>query len=186
MISQRAITGFDKIFSRSMDESLRTEIHPAWNIQPVDAKIINARQFIMLTISSYDFRLIVLLHFSSDPVSISYVADNLKISSDELTASRYQDYLSEIGNILCGSIKRLLFQTYPHLGMSSPNRMNSESLKYINSYRIDHASHISAKSGNGPMFYGSLYISSVGNLDFDPAALTATEEKVEMGALELF
>lgn len=186
MISQRAKSGFEKIFALSLDESLQTETRPVWQIQPVLAQAINAKQFIMLTISSYNFRLLVLLHFSADTAAMGYVADNIKIPIDELTYARYQDYLSETGNLLCGTIKRLLFPIYPHLGMSSPNHLNLDSLRYVDSFKIDQSIHLQAKSESGAGFYASLYISSVGNLDFDPAVIAETEEKVEMGALELF
>jgi len=186
MISNRAKTGFEKLFSKGLVESVRTETYPIWHIQPVSAKEIKAKHFIMLTISSFDFRLIVLLHFSTESAAFKYVADNIKIPASELTYSRYQDYLSETGNLLCGTIKGLLFQIYPHLGMSSPNHLSLDSLKYVNTIKIDHSIHLLAKSEYGASFYGSLYISSVGNLDFDPAEIAISEEKVEMGALELF
>lgn len=186
MISQRARIGFDKNFPQFLEESLRTETYAAWSTHAVDPKAIQAKRFIMLTISSYDFRLIVLLHFSSDTASMKYVADCLKIASEELTIIQYQDYLSEIGNILCGSIKRWLFQSFPHLGMSTPNQLGCESLKYIESYSIDHALHLQTKAADGTEFYSSLYVTSKSQLDFDPLALLKREEQVEMGALELF
>ena len=186
MITARAKVGIDKLFPRCLEESLRSEAHPSWRMQSVDAKSINAKSFIMLTISSYDFRLIVLLHFTSDNASMQHVAGSFKISSDALTVSQYEDYLSEVGNIICGAIKRGLFQFFPHLGMSSPNQLSCESLKYVESYSIDHAIHIKAKAEDGTEFYSSLYVSSFGELDFDPVALSKVEEKVEMGALELF
>lgn len=186
MISQRAKTGFNQLLTRCLEESLRTESYPAWKIQPVNVTEIGAKKFIMLTISSYDFRLIVLLHFSPDSASIKYVTNRLKIASGELPISQYQDYLSEVGNILCGAIKRGLFQSFPHLGMSSPNQLDCESLRYIETYAIDYAIHIKAKAEDGTEFYGSLYVSSIGELDFDPAGISTIEDKVEMGALELF
>jgi len=186
MISQRAKKGFEQLLLQSLKESLRTESHPIWHMKTVDVNEIGAKRFIMLTISSYDFRLIVLLHFSSDTASIKYVTDSLKVVSGELPMSQYHDYLSEIGNILCGAIKRGLFQFFPHLGMSSPNLLSWESLKYIESYSIDHAIHIKAKAEDETGFYSSLYVSSLGELDFDPVAISKVEEKVEMGALELF
>jgi hypothetical protein len=186
MISQRAKTGLEKLFPQYLEESLKTELHSSWNIQKVDVKKIDVKNFVMLTISSYDFRLIVLLHFSADNNSLKYVSDSLKIPSDELSLTRYHDYLSEIGNILCGTLKRGLFQFFPHLGMSTPNKLGNESLKYVESYPIDHAIHIHAKARDEVEFFGSLYVSSIGELDFDPATISKNEEKVEMGALEMF
>jgi len=186
MITQRAKSGFEKLLPRCLEESLRTDAHPSWLIQPVDIVGIGAKRFVMLTISSYDFRLIVLLHFSADPAAMKYVSDSLKVASGILTVSQYQDYISEMGNILCGAIKRGLFQFFPHLGLSSPNQLQFESLKYIESYQIDHAIHVKAMAEDGTEFYSSLYVSSFAELDFDPVAILKVDEKVEMGALEMF
>ena len=186
MISQRAKTGFEKLFPQYLEESLRTGTHSVWQLKPVKANMIDAKKFIMLTISSYDFRLIIILHFSADTASLKYVADSLRISPAELSDTQYQDYLSEVGNILCGAIKRGLFEFFPHLGMSTPNQLRYESLKFVDSYPIDHAIHIKANDGDGTVFFGSLYVSAVGELDFDPAAMKKKDETQEIGALELF
>jgi hypothetical protein len=186
MISPRAKTGFNKLFPQYLQESLRTGTHSVWHLQPVNADKIDAKQFIMLTISSYDFRLIIILHFSVDTTSLKYAADSLKISPAELSVTQYQDFLSEVGNILCGAIKRGLFDVFPHLGMSTPNQLRYESLKFIDSYPIDHVIHIKAKSAEGAAFFGSLYVSAVGELDFDPATMDKKIETQEIGALELF
>lgn len=186
MISQRAKTGFEKLFPQYLEDSLRTGAHSVWHLQPVNANKIDAKKFIMLTISSYDFRLIIILHFSDDTSALKYVADSLKISPTELSITQYQDYLSEVGNILCGAIKRGLFDVFPHLGLSTPNQLRYESLKFVDSYPIDHAIHINAKAADGTEFFGSLYVSAVGELDFDPASMAKKVETQDIGALELF
>lgn len=186
MMTPRAKTGVATLLKRYLEESLRTEAHPTWRMQAVEEKDIQAKRFIMLTISSYDFRIIVLLHFSSDEASMKYVASRLKISASELVATQYQDFLSEVGNILCGALKRGLLQFFPYLGVSSPNQLDCESLKYVTSYKMDYALHLKATAGDETEFYGSVYISSFGELDFDPNAISNTEEKADVGALELF
>lgn len=186
MISTRAKVGLEKLFPQWLEESLRTEAHPKWYIQPIEANGIGAKRFVMLTISSYAFRMIVILHFTSDAASIKYVSDCKKIASGDLSISTYNDYLSELGSMLCGAIKRGLFQSFPQLGMSSPNQLDCDSLKYVNSYPIDQAFHFKAKANDGTEFCSSLYISSIDEFDFDPVVIMKSEEKVEMGVLELF
>ncbi len=187
MISQRAKSGFENLLHRCLEESLRTEAHSVWRMEPVaEPDDINAQRFFMLTVSSYDFRLMVLLHFSSDEASTKYVADSLKLGSTELPLTRYHDYLAEVGNNFCGAFKRELGQYFPHLGMSTPNQLGRESLKHVKSWPIDHDIHIKALSEEGAEFYGSLYVSSFGELDFDLVLQPKSEEAAEMGALELF
>lgn len=188
MISQRAKIGFDQLFPRCLQESLRSDSHPTWSIQPVNKEIIGAKRFIMITISSYDFRMIILLHYSSDTASIKHVSDSLHISPEALSTEQYQDYLAEVGNLLSGAIRRRLSHSFPHLGTSSPNHLMSESLQYIQSYPIDYVNHQLAYTTDGTEFYSSLYVSSSSELDFDPTVIAKIENQMEseMGTMELF
>jgi hypothetical protein len=195
MITERAKMSFDTIFPRCMEEALSSDAHQNWDIQAVSEKDITAKQFIMLTVSSYEFRLIVLFHFSSDATSRQYVLDvlnkyakdNEKVLSTDLTVSKYYDFLSELGNLMCGVLKREIFQFYPHLGLSTPNILTKDSQQYVNGSPIDHAIHMKASTDDDIEFYGSIYVSSSGTLDFDPAAaINKSAEVVDTGALELF
>jgi hypothetical protein len=187
MISPRAKTGFENLLHRCLEESLRTEAHAAWQLEPgAEPDDIKVQRFMMLTVSSYDFRLMVLLHFSCDEASMKYVADSLKLGAAELPLTRYYDFIAEVGNNFCGAFKRELGHYFPHLGMSTPNQLGRESLKHVKSWPIDHEIHIKAHSEEGAEFCGSLYVSSFGELDFDLVQQSKSEEIVEMGALELF
>lgn len=187
MISQRAKTGFENILHRCLQESLRTEAHPTWQLQPVtEENVIGVQRFIMLTISSYDFRLVVLLHFSCNEASNRYVADSLRQASSELPLTLYNDFLAEVGNTFCGAFKRELGHYVSHLGMSTPNQLDRESLKHVKSWPTDHDMHIHAQAEAGAEFYGSLYVSSFGELDFEFIQQAKNEAIAEVGALELF
>jgi hypothetical protein len=87
---------------------------------------------------------------------------------------------------MCGVLKREIFQFYPHLGLSTPNMLSKESQKYVGGSSIDHAIHLKASTENDIEFYGSIYVSSSGTMDFDPAAISKSTEKVDSGALEFF
>jgi len=187
MISDRAKTGFNSILSRSLDEALRSEAHPTWKMRTsVKAADVTSPHGIMLTISSYGFRLIVVMHFSASKASVRYVADTLRVGSGELAKSRYDDFVSEISNNFCGVVKRELSAHYPHLGMSTPNRLDKESLRHVNAWHIDHEAHVKAQNDDGAEFYGSLFVSSFADMDFDPKSAAAEEEQVDAGALEMF
>jgi len=187
MISLRAKTGFNQMLPRCLEESLRTEAHSTWQIQSItEPDQFKTQRFVMLTVSSYDFRLLVLLHFSENAASIKYVADRLKLAAADLPMPHYYDYLSEIGNNFCGAIKREMCQFYPHLGMSTPNHLGRASLVHAKSWPVEHESHVKAYTTDGFEFFGSLYVSAFGDLDFDLQMSVKQEESVEMGALELF
>ena len=185
MISQRAKTGFENLLHQCLHASLQTEVHKVWQMQAV-LDDINTQHFIMLTVSSYDFRMMVMLHFSCNEASKKYIADSLKLDVAELFTDQYYDFLAEIGNNFCGTFKRELCQYFPHLGMSTPNLLACESLKYVKSWPIDHEVHIKALAEDSIEFYGSLYVSSFADLDFDLIPHPPCEAVVETGALELF
>ena len=187
MISERAKTGFKNLLSRCLEDSLRSAAYPAWTIEPVtDENEIGKRQFIMLTVSSYDFRMMVLLHFARNASSLKYVEETLQLAPDALEQSRYEDYLSEVGNTFCGAYKRELGKSFPYLGMSTPNLLFPESLQYIKTWPVEYETHLRVHDGGQAEFFGSLYIASTENLDFDPQELTSQVEEVETGALEMF
>ena len=187
MISERAKNGFKNLLSRCLEESLRSSAYPAWTMEPLaDAKEIGNRQFIMLTVSSYDFRMVVLLHFSRNEPSLKYVADTLQLAPGAMEQSRFDDYLSEVGNTFCGAYKRELGKFFPHLGMSTPNMLAAESLSYVKTWPVEFETHLRAHDEDQAQFFGSLYIASTGDIDFDPQELSNPVEEVETGALEMF
>jgi len=187
MISERAKTGFKNLLSRCLEESLRSGAYPTWSIEPLsDGKDYEKQQFIMLTVSSYDFRMMVLLHFTRNESSHRYVAETLQIDPGSLEQSRYDDYLSEVGNTFCGAYKRELGKVFPYLGMSTPNVLFPECLQYIKTWPVEYETHLRAHDGGQAAFIGSLYIASSDDLDFDPQVLVSQVEEVETGALEFF
>lgn len=187
MISERAKLGCHGLLSRCLEESLRSSAFPAWTMERLssDAEIKN-QQFIMLTVSSYDFRMVVLLHFSRNASSKKYVAETLQLAAETLEQSRFDDYLSEVGNTFCGAFKRELGDFFPYLGMSTPNLLFSESLQYVRTWPVEYETHLRAHAAGEVEFFGSLYVTSSGDLDFDPQERSRHVEEVETGALELF
>ena len=187
MISDRAKFGCYSLLSRCLEDSLRSAAVPTWTMVPLNNdKEISHRQFIMLTISSYDFRMVLLLHFFRSAPSMKYVADMLRISPEALEPSRFDDYLAEVGNVFCGAFKRELANFFPHLGMSTPNLLLSESLQYIKTWPVEYETHVRAHDGGQLAFCGSLYVTSAGELDFNPQELSRRVEEVQTGALEMF
>ncbi len=141
----------------------------------------------MLTISSYEFRICILLHFTKDKLTMDYVANAIKMSPEKLEAARYYDYLGEIGNTFCGALKRELSKYFPHLGMSTPNKLVSASLKFMEDTGFDYDMHVKASDNNGVSFFSSLYITANKEFDFRVENKKGEEAAdANKGALELF
>lgn len=79
---------------------------------------------IMLTIAGIDFRITFLLHYADSQAIRGIIKST---SSDEgVPASSVEHseeldaYFLEMGNRLCGEAKRLCYESFDHLGMSTP------------------------------------------------------------------
>ncbi len=103
---------------------------------------------IVLTISSFRFKIMCLLHHSMDAANRAFVADATGTKLEELDESVYTDYLMEMSNSFCGTFKRHLQGSCPPLGMSTPNLLESASLNFDN-IKLSHCVHVRVQSAIG-------------------------------------
>ncbi|MBI3563224.1 MAG: hypothetical protein HY080_16080 [Gammaproteobacteria bacterium] len=187
MVTQEAKNSLETLLQKCLDDTLKTVAHKNWNIRKLDK--FNAdmpAQFVMLTISSYAFRIFMLLHFSKNTSTTAYVARALKLDVDKIGESRYYDYLGEMGNTFVGGFKRDLGIYFPHLGMSTPNRLAAASMQFLSEMKFDYSSHFKASHGEDLNFIGSIYVSAYRDLNFRVEKIHKTQSEAEIGALELF
>lgn len=111
---------------------------------------------IVLTISSFKFKIMCLLHFSMDAANRQFVASALGSSVDELQDSEYSDYLLEMSNSFCGNLKRHLQSSCPPLGMSTPNFLDRHCFDGNESAQFDHGVHVKAHmAAGGPSLFAA-------------------------------
>ena len=187
VLPQAAKDALAKLLADSLEESLKTDAYASWTLKTLtNPDQVVAPEFTMLTISSYDFRIFVLLHSSCSPASMRYAANALSMPLEQLTTARYYDFLGELGNRFCGAFKRDLGYCFPHMGMSTPNRMRSESLKHLKNLSFAYDIHVSAQASEEAAFSASLFVSVYGTREFRLDNLRKVEAQAETGALELF
>lgn len=187
MVTPYAKNSLNTLLTLSLQETLNTAADSAWGIKSMDTlESVMQKEFIMLTISSYEFRVCILLHFTKDKLTTEYVAGAMQTPSDKLEDTRYYDYLGELGNTFCGAFKRELAKYFPHLGMSTPNRLAGTSLKFMQEAAFDYDTHLKASTNDNTAFYSSLYISANKDFDFRVETNKQDETDEEKGALELF
>ncbi len=143
-------------------------------------------EFFVLTISSQLFRVFVLLHFTVTNKLEQLVAEQLKSGSNSIDKAKLYDYLGELGNGICGAMKRDLARTVPSMGMSTPNLLNKGCMKYIQSLDISTESHLMARHDGDLMFCCSAYLVADQALNFTVNARASGEEEVDYGELEFF
>lgn len=187
VIPDRAKQGLENLFLRHLSEALTTSAHTEWTVRHLDShQEIQAQEFIILTVSSYDLRTFVLLHFSKNPASLSYVSRALDTPLAGLSDDTFYDYLGEVGNRFCGAFKRELGKALPHLGMSTPNRLGSESLCHLQGLPCGHDLHVEVRTPDDIVVYASLYVSTYGKEEFRIDDVPIEEAAVETGELEMF
>jgi len=186
MLTQNAKDGFNELLAVCLRESLKSTEFSDWTIVEHVQQEIKRQEIFMLTISSHNFRVFLILHFSQDETTTNYIAKLLNIDSCELKSTRFYDYLGELGNGFCGVYKRELGKYFPFLGMSTPNLLSCEVLSHIAVFEYEYEAHCLAQTtSNDVEFYGSVYISSYDDIDFKYVT-NSLDENVKTSELEFF
>jgi hypothetical protein len=187
LIPAQAQASLENLFLRHLEEALKTNAHAEWELEPLaSVDKIKAHEFIILTISSYDLRTFVLLHFSKNANSTRYVSSALETTPHNLSDAAFYDFLGEVGNKFCGAFKRELGRVLPHLGMSTPNRLPHESLIHLQNLRCGYDTHVKVSTPDEIVVYASLYVSTYGQEEFRLDEIPLEVEQVETGELEMF
>ena len=99
---------------------------------------------------------------------------------------KFFDFVGEVGNSICGAIKRELTRTVPSMGMSTPNRLSRDCLKYVKTRSIDYQSHRDVILDDQRLFAVSLYLFADHDLNYEVKDVVGSEDDVASGELEFF
>ncbi|MFT5162953.1 MAG: hypothetical protein ACI9FJ_001534 [Alteromonadaceae bacterium] len=172
------ISSFELVLNSSL------EAHQ-WQVKSSrENESLGCAQAVVLTISSHQFRVIYFLHFNNTLPCQDYIAKELKVNRDNLTDSRFYDYLCEVGNSYFGAVKRLLGNSVTSMGMSTPNILDKSCLKYVTELDIQTSGFATAQLNGQALLYASYHLSASTELDFTVAQ--AVKEDVDSGELEFF
>lgn len=185
----------NRVLQRALSQTLSScAPNHDWQYRPVDEiEQITHKQTVVLTIASFRFRVMALMHLTLDPSTREFIALNLGSKPEDLDESQYQDYLLELANQFCGHLKRNLQNSCPPLGMSTPNFLDRSCLVFDGvidfAYRVHTAALVDY--GSTPIFVASALVSLQGNHDlhlenFAELDQEMREEFDNSGALELF
>ena len=184
-----------KLLQATLEQTLKgCSASTPWVISRVDdLEGLRQEQCIVLTISSFKFRIICLLHLSMDQTTRQFVGEATAARADSLDESVFKDYLLELSNSFCGTLKRHLQSSCPPLGMSTPNFIERSSLVHYESVKPLHSAHAKAQTGSSApvLFAASVMVSVAQAGDFQlehyqAPAQVAADETDGSGELELF
>lgn len=186
MISVQAQSGLEKFFSDSFLEPFHLSADEFEMKTLKNHSEIKEEEFIMLTVSSYTFRIFTLLHFTNDENSKKYVAKALSTSPENLEDNKFYDYLNEVGNTFCGAFKREIGKHFPHTGMSTPNKLLHGCLAHMQDADFECEIHYKLNIKGNMSFCGSMYATAYSEVDFHVPANNQLDDNVDTGALEMF
>ena len=184
MISERAKNSFNECVMLGMRIALVgpndsvTSLEPVESLQPVQEP-----EMVMLSVASYRFRLMIVLYFNREDASKAHFAGVNRVALSEMTPQAFTDAISECGNMLCGTFNREIGRIYPHVGMSTPNILDSRCGEHLSLMGYGHLQHFAMHLQSGMRFVASLCVCEDGDLDFDLPPSAPIENT---GELEFF
>jgi hypothetical protein len=184
MISIDARNGLDHLLTRALKASMAASPEDACEVAVLsDLSEIGGSKMVALTVSSYLFRLMVMIYFTPDQATKAHFARMNKVAAADMSDQSFYDAISECGNICCGIFNRDLGAYFPHIGMSTPNLMDKNCSSYLAALNCGHIQHFRVGVDGVPLFHVSLCACEYADLDF---VVDADEEGASTGELELF
>ncbi|WP_296659962.1 hypothetical protein [Paraburkholderia sp.] len=176
MIGERAKDSIDRIFFAAARTRLVADAQHACEIVPHAGDTPQGAQVVALTISSMQFRLLLLLHFNDDEATRRYYVGDAQRTLAET--------FMEFGNLCCGAMNQQLVEHFPDLGMSTPYVLSGGCLPYLQELKPNYLSSHALTLDASVRLGATLCVCSKTPLDFVAADQEASCES--SGELEMF
>ncbi|HKR45701.1 MAG TPA: hypothetical protein VJU59_39575 [Paraburkholderia sp.] len=177
MIGTHAKDSIERIFFAAARMRLVTDAQHSCEIEPRAGDAPQGEHLVVLTISSMQFRLLLLLHFEDDERTQRYYVGD---ASRALT-----ECFMEFGNLCCGAMNQQLVEHFPDLGMSTPYALSSGCLPYLRELKPDYVQSYALTIDHDVRLGATLCVCTQAPLDF-VASTAAVEVHDSAGELELF
>lgn len=179
MISLQARQSIEYIFTQSARKSFQLDPADYCNIELLQGGVQHKhheKDVIVLTISSFLFRVLTIFHIGEDAETRNYFLNGRAEKS--LT-----EVFSEISNLCSGAMNAELLRYFPHLGMSTPCTLSGRCLPFLSELKSGHMSHFNITINGAARLQATLCMCGYAPVDF---ALDKTAAAVETGELEFF
>ncbi len=131
---------------------------------------------LVVTISSFVFRLLTLFQVGADPATRAYYVSAAQQSLDEA--------FREFANMCCGALNRELSEQIPHLAMSIPYTLSSQCLAFLGELRPSFLSSSAVTINDSVRLQVTLCMCCSAAVDFVASAAPVAETTA--GELEMF
>lgn len=179
MISEHAKHSVNTIFIKAAKAHLTVNPEDSIEISQLsDTRLGNVpgKDIVVLTISSYLFRLLTIFHVTPDKATAGYF--------NKSDASReFHEVFNEHGNLCVGAMNRDLGNHFVHLGMSTPYKLESKSAPFISELKPGYVSHHRIGINADISLHATLCLCAYRPLDF---RIDPHQVEEEFGEIELF
>ncbi len=187
MISNNAKAGFDQLFTSALKGAMVAVDGDRCDISQLDQQAgIKESQLVMLTSSSYVFRVFMLIYFQPNAQTREHFARRSRTTADELSDHVFMDAICETGNMCSGAFNRDLSRVFPHVGLSTPNVLDARCAENLATLKAGHVQHFQIDVNHTTLFHASLCVCEYADLDFTVDWLHTIDDEVSSGELELF
>jgi len=183
MISEQARSSIDYLFTEAARSSLVLHPDDKCSIQPVvkDAStaVSVSGTVLIITCSSFAFRLLTLLHLGDDTETVAYYAQGATAEGNSA------DALFEAANLCTGAMNRELSRHFPHVGMSTPYSLSGACLLHLEELQPQHVLSYEITIRESVRLQATVCLCSYAPIDFSVNRMSATEAATT-GELEFF
>jgi hypothetical protein len=179
VLSDHTKHNLEQAFHRALQTSLSRAPEDVCSIERADGRNLGepaSENVLVITISSFAFRLLALFHLATNPATRSYYVGGAPGKS-------LDEAFGEVANRCCGALSRELAQQFPHLAMSIPYLLSRHCLAFVAELQPQYLTTCEIRINDAVRLQASLCVCCSAQVDF-----AATQVGVEHsgGELEMF
>jgi hypothetical protein len=190
MMSANAVADIRRLFEQSLRENCTSGPEDQCLITDAAETVVDEEhgqhQVVVLNISSYAFRIVILFEFNEDAETTAHLA---KISRRESKSMQRQDMLdaySEFVNLICGKVNRDLGKAIFHSGLSTPFFLESTCAQYLSILKPSHTHILDAVVNHNVHFCLTVCICTADDISIDFQIDPTAQVETTTGEMELF
>ena len=180
MLSDQTARNLADAFRRAASATLIRSAGDVCDVKPAikgaESELQTESPLLLITISSFVFRLVTIFQFSGNEATRQYYAGSGAAVMPEET-------FTEVVNLCCGALSRELSAQFKHLAMSIPYRLEASSLKFLGELKAGLTTTLDITINDSARMRATLCMSAIRPIEL---AAPATEVSHAGGALEMF
>jgi hypothetical protein len=182
MISAHSMENVELAFHKAIRGNLVRDTGDGCEIAAVQSGPVGkdfAHKLLLITISSFVFRLIVIFRIIDNPATRAYY-----LRADR--AQTLDEVFAEVANLCSGALNRELSVNFPHLAMSTPYTLSDECLAFLGELRPQHVARFGITINGSVQLQATLCMCCSRPVEVAAASAAADEADARIGELELF